>query len=47
MPIGNAHAQYELVIPMESVGDCFTKVHGHRCLSKLSIMGILQFAAHA
>lgn len=26
MPVGNAHAQYELAIPMESVGDCFTKV---------------------
>ena len=26
MPLGNAHAQYELIIPMETVGDCFTKV---------------------
>jgi hypothetical protein len=26
-PLGNAHAQYELIIPMESVGDCLTKVH--------------------
>ena len=24
--MGNAHAQYELAIPMSSVGDCFTKV---------------------
>ena len=26
MPVGNAHAQYELAIPIEVAGDCFTAV---------------------
>ena len=26
MPVGNAHAQYELAIPIEIAGDCFTAV---------------------
>ena len=26
MPVGNAHAQYELAIPIEIAGECFTAV---------------------
>lgn len=26
MPLGNAMAQYELAIPLERAGDCFTQV---------------------
>ncbi|CAL5225804.1 g8581 [Coccomyxa viridis] len=35
MPVGNAHAQYELAIPMSSVGDCFTKINQYVYIDKM------------
>ncbi|CAK0779632.1 hypothetical protein CVIRNUC_004824 [Coccomyxa viridis] len=44
-PLGNAHAQYELVIPMEVLGDCFSRINQYIYVDKkLNTSGFSYFS---